>query len=89
MLEVKSPWNNKNIGSVETNNAAEIEVILEESRKITNYKGKDFPPKERIQVLKTFQKMISENIVSLAELATSEGGKPITDSIVEIIFLSI
>ena len=84
MLEVKSPWNNKNIGSVETNNSAQIEAILEECRKIANYKGKDFPPKERIQILKTFQKMISENIVNLAELATSEGGKPITDSIIEI-----
>ena len=84
MLEVKSPWNNKNIGSVETNNSAQIEAILEECKKIAYYKGKDFPPKERIQILKTFQKMISENIVSLAELATSEGGKPITDSIIEI-----
>ena len=29
-------------------------------------------------------KIISENIHNLAELATSEGGKPITDSIIEI-----
>ena len=57
MLEVKSPWNNKNIGSVETNNSAQIEAILEECRKIAYYKGKDFPPKERINVLKN----ISEN----------------------------
>jgi acyl-CoA reductase-like NAD-dependent aldehyde dehydrogenase len=84
MLEVKSPWNNNKIGSVETNDSLQIEKILEESRKIANFKGLDFPPKERIDILKTFQKLISENIESLAELATSEGGKPITDSIVEI-----
>ncbi len=84
MLEVKSPWNNNKIESVETNDSLQIEKILEESEKVANFKGLDFPPKERIDILKTFQKMISENIESLAELATSEGGKPITDSIVEI-----
>ena len=84
MLEVKSPWNNETVGTVKTHNSSEIEDIVQEVCKISVHKGEDFPPKERINVLKSFIKIIQENTQSLAELATSEGGKPITDSIIEI-----
>ena len=84
MLEVKSPWNNETVGTVQTHNSSEIEGIIQEVCKISVHKGEDFPPKERINVLKSFIKIIQENTQSLAELATSEGGKPFTDSIIEI-----
>jgi len=84
MLEVKSPWNNEKIGQVETSNEDQIEKILNEVTTVSKLKGTDFPPKNRIEVLKIFCKKINDNIKSLAELATSEGGKPITDSIIEI-----
>ena len=84
MLEVKSPWNNEIVGSVETSNNQHLEDILMEVTNVSKLKGNDFPPKERIQVLKSFCEKINQNIESLAKLATSEGGKPITDSIVEI-----
>ncbi len=84
MLEVRSPWNNKKIGEVKTNNSNEIENILDQVNNISTLKGSDFQPKERIEVLKAFQNQINDNVKSLAELATLEGGKPITDSIVEI-----
>ena len=84
MLEVKSPWNNETVGTVKTHNSSEIEGIVQEVCRISIHKGEDFPPKERINVLKSFIKIIQENTQSLAELATSEGGKPITDSIIEI-----
>ena len=84
MLEVKSPWNNETVGTVKTHNSSEIEDIVQEVCRISIHKGEDFPPKERINVLKSFIKIIQENTENLAELATSEGGKPITDSIIEI-----
>ena len=84
MLEVKSPWNNETVGTVKTHNSSEIESIVQEVCGISIHKGQDFPPKERINVLKSFIKIIQENTQSLAELATSEGGKPVTDSIIEI-----
>ena len=84
MLEVKSPWNNETVGTVKTHNSSEIEGIVQEVCRVSVHKGEDFPPKERINVLKSFIKIIQENTQSLAELATSEGGKPITDSIIEI-----
>ena len=84
MLEVKSPWNSKTIGTVNTCNQEEIEIALNTATNVSKLKGSDFSPLKRIEILKNFCKKINENIEDLAKLATSEGGKPITDSIVEI-----
>ncbi len=84
MLEVKSPWNSEQIGEVDTHNQSQIEKILINAEKISKLKGIDFPPIERIKILKLFCQKINDNIEDLAKLATSEGGKPITDSVVEI-----
>ncbi len=84
MLEVKSPWDSNLIDSVETHGNEEIEKIISNASKVAKAKGIDFPPKDRIKVLKSFCELVKENINNLAELATSEGGKPITDSIIEI-----
>ena len=84
MLEVKSPWDSNLIDSVETHGSEEIEKIISNADTVSKAKGIDFPPKDRIKVLKSFCEIVKENINNLAELATSEGGKPITDSIIEI-----
>ena len=84
MLKIKSPWNQDEIGSIPVNNSNEIEEILVNASKVSKNKSIDFPPKERIKVLKKFCEKINDNIMNLAELATSEGGKPITDSVIEI-----
>ncbi len=84
MLEVKSPWNNELIDSIDVHDKDYIEKKLNEVCETAKHKGLDFPIMDRIKVLKNFKKKIEENIDELANLATSEGGKPITDSIVEI-----
>ncbi len=84
MLKVKSPWNQDEIGSVKTSKADEIEQILIDANIVSKNKANDFPPKKRIEILKKFNQKIKANLENLAELATSEGGKPITDSIIEI-----
>ena len=83
MIEVKSPWDSNLIDSVETHGSEEIEKIISNASKVAKAKGIDFPPKD-IKVLKSFCEIVKENIDNLAELATSEGGKPITDSVIEI-----
>lgn len=84
MLEIKSPWNQKILEKIPQNNDSQIEGILEEAYKVSKNKGLDFPPDERIKVLKKFSERIDANLSQLASLAASEGGKPITDSIIEI-----
>ena len=56
MLEVKFP-NNKTVGTVKTHNSSEIESIVQEVCGISIHKGQDFPPKERINVLKSLLKL--------------------------------
>lgn len=85
MLEVKSPWNLQVLEKLEYDNAKKIELIIQKAYKTSLLKGLDFPVKERIKVLTKFSDRIKNNIQELALLAASEGGKPLQDSVVEII----
>ena len=62
MLEVKSPWNEKILEKVPQNNDGQIEKILAKASIASKNKGLDFPPDERIKVLKKFSQKISENL---------------------------
>ena len=84
MLKIKSPWDESIIGELKTHDDKYIDDILNKAKKKSLTKGTDFPIVKRIEVLKKFKSKIENNIDSLAKLATSEGGKPITDSIIEI-----
>ena len=84
MLEVKSPWNLKTLEKVPQNNDSQIERKLEKACKVSKSKSLDFTPDERIKVLKKFSQGIEKNLTELASLASTEGGKPITDSLIEI-----
>jgi len=84
MLEVKSPWNNKVLATLKCHNEKQLEKILNNVTKVASNKGIDFPPKDRINILKKFSDKIKGSIDELASLAASEGGKPLVDSIVEI-----
>ena len=84
MLKVKTPWDQKVIQEIEFQKTNDIEVILESAKKNSLKKGLDFNLIKRIEVLENFFKNVSSNIDGLAKLASSEGGKPIKDSIIEI-----
>ena len=84
MLEVKNPWDQKVLQKISFQNSKDIEKILELAKNNSLKKGLDFNQIRRIDVLENFFKIISSNIDELAILASSEGGKPIKDSIIEI-----
>ena len=84
MLVVNSPWDSNVIENIPTHKESEIETILDTAKEIAKKKGTDFPPINRIEVLKKFSESIKKNIEELATLATSEGGKPMIDSLIEI-----
>ena len=84
MLEVKNPWDQKVLQKISFQNSKDIEKILELAKNNSLKKGLDFNQIKRIDVLENFFKIISSNIDELAILASSEGGKPIKDSIIEI-----
>ena len=58
MLEVKSPWNSEVLDKIPQDNENHLSKLLETSSTISQKKGLDFSPIERISVLKKF----SENI---------------------------
>ena len=84
MLEVRAPWDQKIIQKIKYQKANDIEKILELASKNSLKKGADFSLIKRIEVLESFYKTVSSNITKLANLASSEGGKPLKDSIIEI-----
>ncbi len=84
MLEVRAPWDQKVIQKIKYQKENDIEKILELASKNSLKKGADFSLIKRIEVLESFYKTVSLNITKLAKLASSEGGKPLKDSIVEI-----
>ena len=84
MLEIKSPWNLETIDQIDCHTEKDIESFLDAAKKVSLKKGLDFSPKERIRVLKKFSEKIKNNLQDLAELASSEGGKPMIDSLIEI-----
>ena len=46
MLEVKSPWNNETVGTVQTHNSSEIEVLFKKYAEFLFIKVKTFPKNE-------------------------------------------
>ena len=84
MLEIKAPWDQKIIQKIKCQKANDIEQILDVASKNSLKKGADFSLINRIDVLESFYKIVSSNITKLAKLASSEGGKPLKDSIIEI-----
>ena len=83
-LEVKSPWNLELLEEIPLHSEKEIESICQKAYETSLLKGLDFPISERIKVLESFSKSIRKNKENLAKLASTEGGKPLIDSIVEI-----
>ena len=84
MLKVKTPWDQKVIQEIEFQKPNDIEVILNSANQNSLKKGLDFNLMKRIDVLESFCKIVSSNVNELAKLASSEGGKPLRDSIIEI-----
>ena len=83
-LEVKSPWNLELLEEIPLHSEKEIESICQKAYETSLLKGLDFPISERIKVLESFSKSIRKDKENLAKLASTEGGKPLIDSIVEI-----
>jgi acyl-CoA reductase-like NAD-dependent aldehyde dehydrogenase len=64
--------------------AEEVERALASAAALFADRSRWLPKFERIAILKRFGALLQENADSLARQAAAEGGKPLTDSIVEI-----
>jgi len=83
-LEVRSPYDGHLISSVPYTSDEDIENSF--TRMYERYRDRDSWPSKakRLTILRKFGVLLKENSEDLARLAAEEGGKPLTDSLIEV-----
>jgi len=83
-LKVSAPYDEHLIKELPLTSWEDAEKILEESYVLHHDRSRRLPKYERIRILTNFRQLLSENVEPLAKQAAEEGGKPLTDSIIEV-----
>jgi acyl-CoA reductase-like NAD-dependent aldehyde dehydrogenase len=76
ILEVFSPYDGKQVGSVETVDAAGVEQALQNMTAVFRDRQPRLPAHERIAILERTARLMQERSEQLIALAIAEGGKP-------------
>ena len=82
-LVVTSPYSGEQVGSVPTMNGKEIEQALESAYMLYRNRARWLPLHRRVEILERAATIMVERRDELALQAAREGGKPLSDSIVE------
>jgi acyl-CoA reductase-like NAD-dependent aldehyde dehydrogenase len=82
--EIKSPYNGEVVGSVERVDDRGAEQALVNAEKLFAARSEWLPVHERVAILEKTAQLMQENFDELVHIALSEGGKPFTDSRVEV-----
>jgi acyl-CoA reductase-like NAD-dependent aldehyde dehydrogenase len=82
-LSVTSPYDGELLAEVETGGAAHVESALTIAQRL--FRDRDGWPSipDRVAVLERTAELMTGRADELAKLASSEGGKPLADSVVE------
>ena len=84
VVSVKSPFNGAEVGSVESVDAAAIDMALSRASQLFQDKGQWLSAAARIEILERLADLMAEQAERLADIALSEGGKPLIDTRVEV-----
>lgn len=82
--EVLSPFDGEPVGSFELQSEAEVETLVAHAFALYSDRKRWLPKEERIQILTRLAALLETDLERAARLASSEGGKPLTDSRVEV-----
>jgi acyl-CoA reductase-like NAD-dependent aldehyde dehydrogenase len=82
--QVTSPYDEHVIKEVPLSSAEEVERLLSSAYELFKDHSRRLPKFERIAILKRFRELLQKNADFLARQAAEEGGKPLTDSIIEL-----
>ena len=85
MLKVFSPYTQEQIGEYPLVPMAAIEGIVATANNLFEDRSKWLKPHERKSILLRCAKIMESRIVELTKLAANEGGKPFSDSKVEVL----
>lgn len=83
-LSVFSPHDNSLIKEIPLNDAQDVENALIVAYDLYSDQSKWVPKSKRIEILKKAASIMSDRKEELTKIAASEGGKPYTDSLIEV-----
>jgi acyl-CoA reductase-like NAD-dependent aldehyde dehydrogenase len=83
-VDILNPFNLKKINQLKLHSENEALKMLEKAESISLNKNRWINKSERIDILKRFKSIVIQNKNFLIQQAVEEGGKPITDTRVEI-----
>lgn len=85
MVAVNNPFDGKLIQHVELNSSADVDLALTRAHALFEDRSAWLPAYQRVEVLEKAAAIMTEQIEELTQLAAREGGKPYTDSKVEVL----
>ena len=85
MLKILSPYDQSLIKEIPLEGLDEVEKMLQTADDLFLDRSKWIPAHERIGILERTVKLMNNRIDELTKIATQEGGKPLTDSKVEVL----
>lgn len=84
ILKVYAPYDRHLIKELPLTPLKEAEALLEQVHALFEDHAQRLPKFERIRILRNFRLLLADNVETLAHQAAEEGGKPLTDSIIEV-----
>ena len=84
VVEITSPYDGSVVGSVERIDEEGADRALNNASELFNDRSRWLPVHERVEVLEKTAELMQAQFDELVNLALSEGGKPFTDSQVEV-----
>lgn len=82
---VTSPYDGRELDTVATSDAGHVEDALSVAHELFRDRERWLPVPERISILSKLTNLLGTYVENLTKLAASEGGKPYTDSRVEVL----
>lgn len=84
VVTVRSPYNGEELATVETVDAEGAEQALQNAATVFNDRRQWLAADQRVAILEKTAQLMQQRFDTLVQMATSEGGKPLTDTYVEV-----
>lgn len=83
-VEVRSPYSGDVVGEVDELSAEVVTATLGRQAAMVADRDRWLAPHERVEVLRSAAALVADRRDALARLIASEGGKPLTDALIEV-----
>jgi len=84
ILNVNNPFTSDKLSALKVMSKKEALTILNDANKLHQESPNGLPKEKRIKILEKFHRLLLKNKNEIVELSSSEGGKPIQDTKIEI-----